>query len=157
MPLTGCSMLASRGCQARRLPQRRRSGSTLPSSRCIPSALFRLFPPVRPRQLHLTPVLCGTGAFSSVAGHAVCHVVSMDTPHTLTHRPMPGEPHLDADTDSLYRQLRHQLHAAYTAATWDSQHIDRIASELTALERTLAAMPRCRPPTEASRCAGLDG
>ncbi|WP_425258881.1 hypothetical protein ACPOLB_25580 [Rubrivivax sp. RP6-9] len=40
-----------------------------------------------------------------------------------------------------YRQLREQLDAAYTAAVWDSEGIDRIADQMLQVERSLAAAP----------------
>jgi hypothetical protein len=41
-----------------------------------------------------------------------------------------------------YLQLRKQLDAAYTAAIWDSQSIDRIAAQMLSVERALSSMPR---------------
>ena len=43
-------------------------------------------------------------------------------------------------------QLRNQLHAAYTAAVWDSQCIDRIAEQMLSVEQALTSVRRSSPP-----------
>lgn len=57
------------------------------------------------------------------------------------------------DTDSTrhplcqrYLQLREELEAAYAAAVWDSQCIDRIAGQMLSVERALAATQSAPPP-----------
>lgn len=37
-----------------------------------------------------------------------------------------------------YQHLRHELDAAYSAACWDPQRIDRITEQMLPLERALA-------------------
>lgn len=44
-----------------------------------------------------------------------------------------------------YGQLREELNAAYTAAVWDSQRIDRIAAQLLTVEQALAAAHGASP------------
>ena len=47
-----------------------------------------------------------------------------------------------------YKRLREELSAAYTEPSWETAHINRITSELAAVERLLA-FPKAKELTEA--------
>ncbi len=50
-----------------------------------------------------------------------------------------------------YERLRAELAAAYEKPEWSAQHIDRVANELAALERRLAA-----GTSRSDACSGND-
>jgi hypothetical protein len=60
------------------------------------------------------------------------------------------------DLHLLHSQLRQELDAAYSARPWDSARINRIAEDLSCLERTLAETQDFEPARAAPRPASVE-